>query len=239
MVRFILLDIEGTTTDVDFVHKVLFPYAATHMARFIQEHAANSEVQGCLQAVLETVRAEENRTLTDTQVVEQLLRWIQDDRKHTALKHLQGMIWKDGFEKGDYQGHVYPDVPATLESWKKQGIGLGIYSSGSVQAQKLLFKHSICGDLTPYFSHYFDTRLGEKKSADSYAQIADRLNLAPIDILFLSDVEEELDAAAQAGFQIMQLVRDNHPSDARAISSKYPTVRHFTDINLEEASAVC
>ncbi|HEY9687569.1 MAG TPA: acireductone synthase [Coleofasciculaceae cyanobacterium] len=242
MARYILMDIEGTTTDISFVHQVLFPYSAEHLPRFVQEystgHSGNPEVRAVLQSVKETIRMENKQGAetcepNDEQAVETLLRWIREDRKHTALKTLQGLIWKAGYERGDYRGHVYDDVPAALEQWKKQGIDLGIYSSGSVQAQKLIFGYSTHGDLTPYFSHYFDTHVGGKKEAGSYLKIAEQLNLPPSDILFLSDMEDELDAAAQAGMQIMQLVRKE------PVTSKYPTVSSFAELDPTEASILC
>ena len=222
MIRFILLDIEGTTTEINFVHQVLFPYAAERLADFVNANARDPEVQQCLTRVKETVEAEDQRPLGKAEAIETLLHWIQTDRKHTALKQLQGMIWKTGFEQGDYQGHVYPDVPVALERWKQQGLGLGIYSSGSVQAQQLLFAHSMFGDLTPYFSHYFDTEVGGKKEVHSYQNIAQTLNLAPQEILFLSDVVAELDAAKAAGFQVTQLVREiNMQTGAHPIASDF------------------
>jgi len=207
MVRFVLLDIEGTTTDIDFVHQVLFPYSAERLAQFVQAHADDSAVQAALAEVKATVLDESRQSINDAQAVETLLHWIQTDRKHGALKTLQGMIWKTGFEQGDYQGHVYPDVPEALERWKQQGLGMGIYSSGSVQAQQLLFKYSCFGDLTPYFSQYFDTKVGGKKETQSYQNIAQALKIPASDILFLSDVPTELDAAKAAGFQVIQLIR--------------------------------
>jgi len=226
MIRFILLDIEGTTTDIDFVHKVLFPYSAERLAGFVAQYADAPDVQEALQSVQATVQAEENRQVDRAGAVETLLRWIREDRKHTALKQLQGLIWKAGFEQGDYQGHVYPDVPVALENWKREGIGLGIYSSGSVQAQRLLFAHSVSGDLTPYFSHYFDTKVGGKKESQSYRNIAEQLQLVPDCILFLSDVAEELEAATKAGMQVTQLVRDGQmPTDVQ-----YPAVSDFSRI---------
>ena len=236
MPQFILLDIEGTTTDIDFVHNVLFPYSAECLETYVQHHSADTEVQAALQMVKETVQAEDHQTLDaadNAQAVQVLLCWIRDDRKHTALKLLQGLIWKDGFEQKHYQGHVYADVPSALEAWKQQGIGLGIYSSGSVQAQRLLFGHSVAGDLTPYFSHYFDTNVGGKKDPASYVKIAQQLGFPPSDILFLSDAEEELDAAAQAGTQVIQLARKG------PIPSKYPQVTSFAEINLAAASMLC
>jgi enolase-phosphatase E1 len=233
MPRFILLDIEGTTTDIDFVHKVLFPYAAERLEAFIKANGEKPEVQAAIRSVKETVQTENNQELDDEGVIDTLLEWIADDRKHGTLKTLQGMIWETGFRQGDYRGHVYPDVPVALQQWKEQGIDLGIYSSGSVQAQKLLFGHSEAGDLTPLFSHYFDTTVGGKKEPDSYAKIAAALQLSPSDILFLSDVEAELDAAAQAGFQVMQLVR------GEPVASKYPQANSFADIELQAAGMIC
>jgi enolase-phosphatase E1 len=227
MIRFILLDIEGTTTDIDFVHKVLFPYAAERLANYVEMHRNDPEVQAALASVKETVQQEEGQTIDDAEAIDTLLCWICDDRKHTALKTLQGLIWKSGFENGDYQGHVYPDVPEALERWKQEGIGLGIYSSGSMQAQQLLFGHSVAGDLTPYFSHYFDTKVGGKKEAQSYRTIAEQLQISPQEILFLSDVVEELDAAAEAGFQVTQLVRSTQTTPG----TQYPTVENFTQID--------
>lgn len=207
---FILMDIEGTTTEIAFVHDVLFPYAAERLSGFIALHGREETVQRCLEAVQETILAEESRQITVDECVETLLKWTRQDRKHTALKRLQGLIWKAGFEAGDYQGHVYSDVPLALAQWQDQGIAMGIYSSGSVQAQQLLFGYSVFGDLTPYFSAYFDTAVGGKRSPDSYLQIATTLDRLPQNILFLSDIEEEISAALQAGMQAVQLVREAH-----------------------------
>ncbi len=239
MPRFILLDIEGTTTDIDFVHQVLFPYSAERLAEYVQSHTNDADVQDALRLTKATVfeergRTEENRDINDDEAIDTLLEWICDDRKHPALKKLQGLIWKVGFEQGDYKGHVYDDVPEVLEQWKQQGIGLGIYSSGSVQAQRQLFGHSVFGDLTPYFSHYFDTTIGGKKEPDSYRSIAQKLKIEPSNILFLSDIDEELDAAAEAGFQVMQLLRKESTK-----RSSYPAVSNFKEIRLEEAGMIC
>ncbi|HEY9746598.1 MAG TPA: acireductone synthase [Oculatellaceae cyanobacterium] len=228
MARFILTDIEGTTTDIHFVHRVLFPYSAERMSAFIQENLDNPDVRVALDSVKKTVLDEQGVTITDTQAVETLLQWIREDRKHGALKQLQGMIWRHGYESGAYRGHVYEDVPAALERWRQQGIGLGIYSSGSVQAQKLLFRYSTAGDLTPYFSHYFDTAVGAKKETASYQKIAETLQLPPQEILFLSDVEAELDAAQTAGFQTIQLVRPETTP-----STKHQTAPDFSSITPE------
>lgn len=229
-IRFILMDIEGTTTDIDFVHQILFPYSAERMENFITANLQNPEVRNALDAVKQTILNEDGLLLNDEQAIDTLLRWIADDRKQTALKDLQGLIWKQGFNQGDYQGHVYEDVPPALAQWKEQGIGLGIYSSGSVQAQKLVFGHSVFGDLTPYFAQYFDTTMGGKKEAQSYQKIAETLDLQPEQVLFLSDVEEELDAAHQAGLQTAQLVRPGTDP-----SENHPVVHDFSEITLSKA----
>ncbi len=248
MTRFILMDIEGTTTDLAFVQSVLFPYAANHLPDFIRQNSSQPKVQEALIQVKQTLLTEKQAentanqlqsaptvdSILDEEAITQLLCWIDEDRKHTTLKQLQGMVWRNGYETGAYQGHVYPDVLPTLKTWKADGLELGIYSSGSIEAQKLLFRHSTVGDLTPLFSHYFDTTTGPKREANSYARIAQVLHLPPIDILFLSDIAEELDAAAQAGFQVIQLVRG---PETRL--SNYPAVETFTAIRLESAGALC
>lgn len=207
MIRFILMDIEGTTTSISFVHEVLFPYAGAHLPTFVREQAASEAVQAELKAVKQTVMEEAGKALSDEEAVGQLLQWIKEDRKHTALKNLQGYLWRQGYEKGEYTGHVYPDVQPVLEKWYAAGLGLGIYSSGSVEAQQLLFRYSDVGDLTPLLSAYFDTKIGHKREVTSYQNIQQALGLPATTILFLSDVEAELDAAQEAGFKTMQLVR--------------------------------
>ena len=218
MASFVLMDIEGTTTSIDFVHRTLFPYASNHLPDFIHSHVDHPEVQGYLGDVRATILAEEGRSELSTQhCIDQLLHWIKTDRKHPALKALQGTIWKEGYEKGQYKGHLYEDVLPKWKLWKKQGKTLGIYSSGSVPAQKLLFGYSIAGDLNSYLSAYFDTKIGHKRDQQSYRNIAKAIKVPPSDVLFLSDVGAELDAAKAVGMQTIQLVRpgtqavDNHP----------------------------
>ena len=140
-------------------------------------------------------------------IVETLQGWIDEDRKHTALKALQGMLWRQGYERGDYRGHIYADAAKALRNWHAQGHRLAVFSSGSVGAQKLLFGHTEAGDLAPLFTAYFDTEIGHKRDADSYRLIADALDRRPADIVFLSDVVEELNAAREAGMQTVLLDR--------------------------------
>lgn len=223
-IRAILTDIEGTTTSISFVFDVLFPYARAHIGDFVRRHADEPAVQEQLDAVA----AEAGRALTVDQAVEQLLAWIDADRKVTPLKALQGMIWEDGYRDGAFTGHVYPDAVQRLREWHAAGIALYVYSSGSVQAQKLLFGHSDAGDLTPLFSGYFDTRVGGKREADSYVQIAGRIGRPAGDMLFLSDIVEELDAAHAAGMATARLVRDGTPDPG----APHPEVASFADIRL-------
>ncbi len=204
MIRAILLDIEGTTTSLSFVHEILFPYSAAHLADYVREHRDSPEVT----RLLADARAYAGGSLDDKALIERMRAWIEADQKITPLKSLQGLIWESGYERGDFHGHVYPDVAKNLRSWKEAGIGLYIFSSGSVHAQKLLFGHTREGNLNPLFSGYFDTRLGGKRDADSYRRIAAQISLPPEQILFLSDRPEELDAAAQTRMQTGAVLRE-------------------------------
>jgi len=213
MIRAILTDIEGTTSSLSFVKDVLFPYAREHLEGFVRSHAADTEVRRLL-ADVGTVCG---RALDDQEAVLELIRWIDEDRKLTPLKALQGLIWEAGYRNGDFHGHVYPEVPRKLREWREQGLALYVYSSGSVHAQKLLFAHTEYGDLTSLFSGYFDTRVGAKQEAGSYRAIAVQTGFPPGEILFLSDIGAELDAAREAGLKTCQLLRqgtipsDSHP----------------------------
>ncbi|MGH8221400.1 MAG: acireductone synthase [Woeseiaceae bacterium] len=205
-VRAVVTDIEGTTSSIAFVHEVLFPYAARELPDFLRARAADPPVA----ALIDDVRAEIGEADADTaRVVEVLLEWIAEDRKATPLKELQGLIWAAGYERRDYTGHVYPDAAENLRRWSAAGIAVYIYSSGSIRAQELLFGHADCGDLRPLIRGYFDTRTGAKREVDSYRRIAAEVGLPPPDILFLSDVVEELDAAASAGMLTTQVLRDD------------------------------
>ena len=204
MIKTIVTDIEGTTSSLSFVKDVLFPYSRERMTEFVRAHAQ----QPAVRHELDEVRRLSGKNLTEAEVIEQLLRWIAADQKITPLKSLQGMIWEDGYKKGDFKGHMYEDAVRHLQKWKQAGIRLYVFSSGSVQAQKLLFAHTAYGDLTPLFSGYFDTNIGNKREADSYYKIAEVIGSAPRDILFLSDIREELDAAQTAGMQVRLLVRE-------------------------------
>ncbi len=225
MIKTVLLDIEGTTTSISFVHDTLFPYAKSRLADFVSENITNSDVAKCVEETRCTVRDEEAKEIDNAGAIKTLLQWIDTDRKHPALKALQGYIWKNGYETGDYTAHVYDDVKAYMQKWKEKGLTIAIYSSGSVNAQKLLFKYTCSGDLTPLISHYFDLSIGGKKDNASYSHIAHQIGVNVDEILFLSDSVEELDAAKSAGFSSTQLVR---PGTDRCNS--HPAVADFTEL---------
>ncbi len=208
----ILTDIEGTTSSISFVKDVLFPYARRELPRFVREHGHEHEVRHWL----DVVATEHGAICDDDVIVETLQGWIDQDRKHTALKALQGMIWMAGYRSRDFTAHMYPDVAPRLHAWHAAGHRLAVYSSGSVPAQRLLFGNSDAGDLSALFSGYFDTEAGPKRDADSYRLIADALNRSPGDILFLSDVVAELDAARDAGMRTILLDRrEDYPEPRR------------------------
>jgi len=202
MPRAILTDIEGTTSSIAFVAETLFPYARARLPAFVAEHP--DETAPILAEVAAIEPGDPVATLT---------RWIDEDRKATPLKTLQGMIWADGYRERAFTGHVYPDAAAALRRWHDAGIALYVFSSGSVAAQKLLFGHSDAGDLTPLFSGYFDTTTGPKREAASYRAIADAIGLAAEEILFLSDTPQEIAAAREAGFSALLIDRDHGAGD--------------------------
>ena len=204
-IKAILTDIEGTTSAVSFVFDVLFPYAKQHLPAFVRQHAGEPDVAAQLQAVRND-SAEPDASVD--RVIEILLQWIAEDRKATPLKALQGMVWQQGYQAGQLKGHVYPDAVEALKRWHQAGYALYVYSSGSIQAQKLIFGCSEAGDLSGLFSGYFDTTSGPKRAEASYRSITSSIGHPAEAILFLSDIVEELDAAQQAGMATCALVRD-------------------------------
>ena len=208
----VLTDIEGTTTPISFVHTVLFPYARARLPQFCGLHADDPVI------------GEVMRLAPDRPALETLLGWMDADAKVTPLKTIQGMIWKEGYLRGDLTGDLYIDVTPALRRWSKAGLRLYVYSSGSEAAQKLLFGHAASGDLTPLFQGFFDTRVGPKRDPASYQAICRGANISPEEGLFLSDVEAELDAAALAGLQTCQLVR---APDGTIASARHPTASDF------------
>src|SRR5438034_8602350 len=219
-IRAILLDIEGTTTPIAFVHQVLFPYARARVHDYLEQRDI---------ALLRAEYAAEPRS-PDLPAwnPEAYVYWLMDrDRKSTALKALQGRIWEAGYRAGELKGkgEVYPDVRPALERWHKAGKRIAIFSSGSVQAQRNLFANTTAGDLSPLLSGYFDTTTGPKREARSYCTIADALGCRVADVLFVSDVAAELDAAREAGLRTVLCVRgSDRPDDS---PTEHPRVRSF------------
>jgi len=209
----ILLDIEGTTTPIAFVTETLFPYARTHLPEYLGAHGATPECR----AAVERLQAEYEADRASGEAVpawspRAYLDWLMDrDRKSPALKELQGRVWEEGYRNGTLAGQVYDDVPPALARWRDAGVPVGIYSSGSVRAQQWLFRRSTAGDLTPLLSWHFDTAVGAKRTPSSYARIAEDVSLPPADILFISDVAAELDAARAAGLRTALMVRPGNP----------------------------
>jgi enolase-phosphatase E1 len=212
----VVTDIEGTTTPIAFVHQVLFPYARAHLPAFVEAHATDPDVAAAL--------AEVRRLAPGQAALDALLRWMDDDEKVTPLKTLQGLVWHDGYASGALQSQLYPDVAPALRRWMDGGVRLAVYSSGSEAAQRLLFAHTPDGDLTGWFAGFFDTRIGAKREAVSYAAIAAALRLPADELLFLSDIEAELHAAEASGWQTCHLVRAN---DATVASERHASAADF------------
>ncbi|MDX9741085.1 MAG: acireductone synthase [Gammaproteobacteria bacterium] len=221
----ILTDIEGTTSSLSFVKDTLFPYARRHLGAYVREHGGDPEVAACLDECRDIMGEPEADT---ARIIDQLERWIDEDRKVTPLKALQGLVWEHGYRARHFTGHIYDDALRKLRDWHARGLRLYIYSSGSVHAQKLLFAHTAAGDLTPLFSGYYDTRIGGKMEAESYRRIAADIGVSAERILFLSDLPRELDAARDAGMRTCQLLRDESATPAAG----HPQARDFTEIGL-------
>lgn len=231
-VRAIVTDIEGTTSAISFVKDVLFPYADAHLDGYVAAHRADPVVSGALREVAALAGEPD---ANDARILALLHAWIAEDRKATPLKTLQGLIWEEGYEQTGLQGHVYPDVIPVLRAWHAAGIRLYVYSSGSVVAQRVLFGHTAAGDLNGLFSGNFDTTIGAKQERGSYDAIARAIGEAGPSILFLSDVEGELDAARAAEMQTARLMRpaDTPPGAATA----HPAYADFTTLDHDVARA--
>jgi len=223
-VRVILLDIEGTTTPVEFVYQTLFPYASRKLESFLKEHAQDPEIQSLVQELRAQQALDERNGLNppawmDDPEVARLRsclaygQWlIVRDSKCPPLKSLQGKIWQEGFASGELRGEIFPDVPVAFERWRRQGKIICIYSSGSVLAQQNLFRTTASGDLTSYISVFFDTRVGVKTEGESYKKIAASFSYAPHQFLFISDAIKEIEAAQSAGMQALLCQRENRAS---------------------------
>jgi len=225
-VKAILLDIEGTTTPIAFVHDVLFSYARDHVREFLTENSAAEDI--ALLREEHACDAGDAPPLDDgMESIAAYVEWlIKLDRKSTALKSLQGKIWRQGYEDGSLKSQVFADVAPAFERWRDRGLKIGIFSSGSVLAQQLLFAHTEAGDLTRFIDSYFDTTVGKKGDAESYRKIAAVMGIEPQQILFISDVILELDAASEAGMKTLLSIR---PGNAPA--EQYPSIRSFDEIS--------
>ena len=191
MTRAVLTDIEGTTSSIAFVHDTLFPYARARLPAWVAKHGGD---------------------------LDHLLALMNADAKDTTLKDIQGRIWAEGYAAGDLRGHVYPDADEALRRWHGAGLALAVFSSGSVAAQKLIFGHSDHGDLSPLFSGWFDTTTGPKREVRSYVLIADALGVPPADVLFLSDIAAETDAAKAAGMRALLIDREGGAGDVASFA---------------------
>ncbi|MFQ6372825.1 acireductone synthase [Shewanella sp. YIC-542] len=205
-IRAIIVDTAGTTTDLNFIQDVLFPYSVKALPDFLQRHQQNFLVDACISDTRD-IALEADADLP--RVAEILQGWIKEDRKATPLKTLQGLIWKEGYAQNDFTGHIYPDFIEAIKLYRAQGLRVYSFSSASVDAQKLLFSHSDGGDLTELFNGHFDTRTGGKLDKQAYCNILNTISLTPKQVLFVSDLLGELKAAAAAGMQTCQMVRDS------------------------------
>jgi enolase-phosphatase E1 len=214
-VKAVLLDIEGTTTPIAFVYGVLFPFARAHLTEFIRAHAASPAVEDLTRRLAAEHAADQSRGEEPPPWpagAATYALWLMDrDRKSPGLKGLQGLVWEQGYQAGQLRGQVFPDVPAAIRRWRHAGLDVAIYSSGSELAQRRLFESTEHGDLTPLLSGFFDTAVGAKTSADSYARVAKALGREPREVLFISDVTAELVAARIAGLQTRLAIRPGNP----------------------------
>lgn len=230
MIKAIVTDIEGTTSSISFVKEVLFPYASEHLPAYVRKHRKEREVREQLNATAELSGIASHDTEA---LIRQLLDWIATDTKAIPLKSLQGMIWQQGYETGVYQAHVYADAEQKLSAWHAAKLDLYVYSSGSVRAQQLFFHYSLYGDMRPLFRGYFDTTTGAKHDERSYRAITAEVGRPAKEILFLSDIELELDAAAAAGLHTCWLLRPEELAvSPEEVQPSHPVAKSFADIQL-------
>lgn len=236
--RAILLDIEGTTSSISFVYDVLFPYVRTHLEAFLKKNWGNVDVVAACNLIAKDTGANSLATwclgLQQNEAVEKMRievnRLMNADSKSTGLKQLQGLISREGYASGELRSHVYPDVPPALKNWTDKNIDVRIYSSGSIQAQSQFFGHTIAGDLLGFFKGHYDTTTGPKREISSYTKIAENIKQPPAQILFLSDVAEELDAARGAGMRTGLVVRPGNK--VPAFGHTHPRIKSFDEIKI-------
>lgn len=225
-IRGVLLDIEGTTTPISFVHDVLFSYARTHLRDYLTKHLDDADVRADVQLLRDEAEVSLGGDIESIVAHVNLL--IDLDRKSTGLKSLQGKIWHEGYASGTLRAQVYADVAPALARWRVAGLNVSIFSSGSVLAQQLLFAHTEAGDLTPFINHYFDTTIGKKGETESYRRIAETLSLPASEMLFVSDVVTELAAARDAGMKVVLSLRPGN--QAQNSADQYPTIDSFDEL---------
>ena len=224
MVKAVLLDIEGTIAPITFVKDILFPYSKEKMESFVKENIDKPEIK----KIVEDVKKIEGKDLSVDEVIQTLKRWIDEDKKITPLKEIQGYIWEEGFSSGKIRAPLYEDAYRKMLQWREKDIPMYIYSSGSVKAQKLFFSHTEKGNILDFFKGHFDTKIGNKKEPESYKKIAKEIGLKPEEILFLSDNPDEIKAAAEAGMKAVRVVREG---DAQFIENfPYPQISTFDQI---------
>lgn len=224
-IRAIVVDTAGTTTDLEFIQQTLFPYSAKALTHFLTANQTNILVANCIRDV-KAIALEPDASLT--RVIEILQQWITEDKKATPLKTLQGLIWAEGYANGELTGHIFQDFIDEIVRIKQFNLRLYSFSSGSVEAQQQLFSHSDGGDLTIHFNGHFDTRTGNKLDKQAYCNIINTISLTPKQILFISDVVEELDAAEQAGMRTLQMVRPEQNSRV----THHQQIHNFTELKL-------
>jgi enolase-phosphatase E1 len=231
--RGLLLDIEGTTSSIDFIYREMFPFARDGLETYLTENWNAAEVQAARAQILQdriVELGEAAGSMPDRadDIIAEVTRLMDGDVKTTGLKQLQGLIWRRGFESGELKSHLFDDVPPAFRHWHEQGLRIRIYSSGSIGAQKLFFGHTVAGNLLPFLEGHYDTTTGPKREAGSYAAIVKDWDLVPGEILFLSDVPAELDAACEAGMQTALSMRPgNAEIDA---NSQHPQIASFSEL---------
>lgn len=226
----IVTDLDGTTSSIRFVKDVLFVYAEQFLPDFIRQNRNERDVARPLRSLSEKTGIE----VHDTEgLIEQMQQWLREEKPVTELQSLLGLVWEKGYSEGEFQSHVYADVPGCLRKWLDQDINLYVFAPSSEKAQRLFFRYSSQGDLRLLFAGYFDNRLGPRRRSDTYRRMAESVALDPGQMLFISDTEQELDAAAEAGFHTLRMVRreelDKGPSE---VHSAHPAVASFEDIDL-------
>ncbi len=241
--RGVLLDIEGTTSSISFVYDVLFPFVRRELDAFVKDHWGEPDLLAAADQIARDAGHESLRAMCEAEsarddwqaqeiVRREVLSLMDKDAKTTGLKQLQGLIWQAGFESGELLAHVYDDVPPALAAWNAAGKDVRIYSSGSAAAQKLFFGHTVAGNLLGRLRGHYDTTTGPKKEAQSYRQIAADIGLPPGELLFLSDIVAELDAARTAGMQTALVVRPGNAKGQAGAGQGHLEISSFDEIEL-------